>query len=81
MKKKILLKIGGVFILFSLIGLFFSHLSYQSYQRKINQFIYGLIRTLNQKYPEITEQEIILLLNSQEEGSYLEEYRKYGIKE
>lgn len=81
MKKKLLLKIGGLFLLFSLIGFFFAQLNYQNYQKKINNFIYGLIKNLNEKYPELSEKEIIQLLNNQESGNYLENYRKYGIKE
>lgn len=81
MKKKLLLKIGALFLLFSLIGFFFAQLNYQNYQKKINNFIYGLIKNLNEKYPELSEKEIIQLLNNQESGNYLENYRKYGIKE
>lgn len=57
------------------------HLSYTNYKKSVNQFVYNIVEQLKENYPDITEQEIISLLNQEKVASYDDTFLKYGITE
>lgn len=67
--------------IFCVIAIIFSCVEYQSYKKSVNDYVYGMISSLKEKYPNITEKEIVEILNSKNRGNYQEEFRKYGINE
>ncbi len=76
--------LGYAFILaclFGIITFIVSFTEYEAYKKSVNHYLYGLIATLQEKYPDITETEIIEFLNGKENGQFPEEMRKYGIQE
>lgn len=68
-------------LLFGVVASIVTLVEYEGYKTSVNHYIYGMVATLKEKYPEVTEQEILRLLNSKEKGKYQEEFRKYGISE
>ncbi len=68
-------------LLFGIIASIVSFVEYEGYKTSVNRYVYGLLSTIKEKYPEVTEQEIIELLNSKEQSEFPEEFHKYGINE
>lgn len=68
-------------ILFGSIAAIVSLVEYDGYKTSINRYVYSLIEKINKEYPNITEQEIIELLNEKETSKLPESFRKYGISE
>lgn len=65
---------------FSLLSFFLTRYEYNQYKESVNDYVYNMIATLQEKYPTITEDEIVKILNQQEEGNYLQMFKKYGIE-
>ena len=78
-------KIIGHFLLLlgvSVIGiLVLNSFSYHEYKKSVNAFVYGIIKEIQEKYPEVSEQEIVHLLNQENKEEYSDAFRKYGILE
>lgn len=78
-RKKIIIH----FILMLCLGIIGSiliiYISYTSYKKDVNQFVYNVVDILKDKYPEISEQEIVHILNQEENGFYDASLLKYGI--
>ena len=70
-----------LFLFFSILSVVVSYIEYSSYKKSVNMYLYGVVATLKEKYPSITEKEIIELLNGKKNVSFLKELRKYGIQE
>lgn len=68
-------------ICFSLLSFFFTRYEYKQYKESVNRYVYSMIAILKKEYPNITEEEIISIVNQKEQGNYLETFKKYGIKE
>ena len=74
--KKYLFKNLIVIILFALLFLFFNFIEYRIYQFHFNEKIVSLIELVQEKYPEVTKEEMIEILNAKE--SYQNVLQEYG---
>ncbi len=73
---------GFLFLcLFGFLTCLISYVEYTTYKTSVNNYLYGVIDILQDKYPQVTETQIIELLNGKETISYQENLRKYGITE
>lgn len=82
MANKIFLKkylLGSLFVIFILtgVGLVLNWGEYRAYNEAYNRKVSAMVVLLEEKYPEITENEIMEILN--EEGEETELFQKYGI--
>lgn len=68
-------------ICFSIFSFLLTRYEYNQYKESVNHYVYGMITYLKQEYSNITEEEIINIVNQKEHGNYLEIFKKYGIKE
>lgn len=79
------LKLSSIFFITTLLFLFLSFLitnyTYQNYKKSINNYVYGIIAILKEKYSNITEEEIITILNNDYKIEYDSSLKKYGINE
>ncbi len=72
--------IGILFcLLFSLIGFGCTKYEYEKYKKSVNSFLYETISIIKEKYPNITENEIMALLNQKKAADTIESFEKYGI--
>lgn len=70
-------------LLISIFFFFFIHITnnqYEAYKKSANTFVYGIVKIVQEQYPDISEKSIMELLNTTENISYLETFKKYGIK-
>lgn len=74
--KKYLFKNLIVIILFALLFLFLNFIEYRIYQFHFNEKIVSLIELVQEKYPEVTKEEMIEILNAKE--SYQNVLKEYG---
>ena len=74
--KKYLFKNLIVIILFALLFLFLNFIEYRIYQFHFNEKIVSLIELVQEKYPEVTKEEMIEILNAKE--SYQNVLQEYG---
>jgi len=66
-------------IIFILVAMSFCYVEYYSYTKNYNKKIYGIVNLIENKYPEVGEEEIVEILNNTEvtnSNNYLD---KYGI--
>lgn len=68
-------------LIFSVSSFLFTFKEYATYKTNVNEYIYGLLDTLKEKYPSITEHEVLSLLNGKNKKKYPTSLRKYGITE
>ena len=75
--------LGGILvtIFIVIITIFITIIEYDSYKKSVNQYIYGLVNNLKEKYPEVKEKEIVELLNQDTIKKYDDNFKKYGINE
>lgn len=66
---------------FSILSFFLAKYEYNKYKESVNGYVYSMIAILQENYPNITEDEIVKILNQKEQGNYLKTFRKYGIEE
>lgn len=66
---------------FSILSFFLTRYEYNKYKESVNGYVYSMITILQEKYPNVTEDEIVKILNQKEQGKYLKTFRKYGIEE
>lgn len=66
---------------FSILSFFLTRYEYNQYKESVNCYVYSMIAVLQQEYPNITEEEIINIVNQNGQMEYRETFRKYGIKE
>lgn len=66
---------------FSILSFFLTKYEYNQYKESVNRYVYSMLATLQNEYPNITEEEIMDIVNQKEEIEYLETFRKYGIQE
>lgn len=66
---------------FSILSFFLTRYEYNKYKENVNCYVYSIITVLQQEYPNITEEEIINIVNQNEHRNYIETFKKYGIKE
>ena len=63
----------------------FNNISYNKYLSEYNKNIYEIIGKIKEKYPDVTEEELIEVLNGKEDFNNIKEgkdiLKKYGIKE
>lgn len=79
MKEKKVIIFGIIFVAFVLaITAVITRSEYKSYSRKYNEKINALVKNIGEHYPEITDQEIIAILNSSSVETD-EFFSKYGI--
>ena len=81
-RKEIFLLITIHVLLFGIACIFlilYNHFSYQKFSQDVNYWVGGVIKTIQEKYPEVTEAELITLLNTY--GSDNELLDKLGIRE
>ncbi len=78
--KKIILIILLMCIVFSILSFIQTKYLYNNYKKSVNNFVYGLIDVIKSNYKDITEEEIIEILNNKN-GKYIENLEKYGIYE
>lgn len=81
-RKEIFLLITIRVLLFGIACIFlilYNHFSYQKFSQDVNYWVGGVIKTIQEKYPEVTEAELITLLNTY--GSDNELLDKLGIRE
>lgn len=77
-----LLKYGCILaLLFGITTFIVSLAEYDAYKKSVNHYLYGLMATIKEKYPEVTEKEMITLLNGKEKVNFPKEMLKYGIQE
>ena len=77
-----LIGIGCLFCLtFSLLGFILTKYEYNKYKESINQYLYNLINVLQEKYPNLTDNEIVSLLNQTKKSSLPKNLKKYGLNE
>lgn len=66
---------------FSLFSFALTKYEYNQYKESVNIYVYSMIATLQQEYPNISEEEIINIANQKEKAKYLTTFKKYGIQE
>lgn len=66
---------------FVLLSLFLTKMEYNQYKKSVNEYVYGILATLKENYPNIKEEEIVSLLNGKKSSEYLITFKKYGIEE
>ena len=66
-------------LIFSCISFLITRISYNNYKNSVNSYIYNLIEILKKDYPDITDRELIKILNNDKKGNYNENLKKYGI--
>ncbi len=77
-----LMSIGCLFCLvFSLFGFLLTRHEYNHYKESVNHYLYGLITVLQERYPNLSEQEIVSLLNQTGKSSIPKNLKKYGLNE
>lgn len=79
-KSKILIGTCIFFLVQSLVLIGLLSFSYKQYKDSVNSFVYSVLHEVNSKYPDVTSQELVELLNGKDSG-YVEELKKYGINE
>lgn len=65
LKEKSFILILIIFILIILASSFFIVISYNEYEKQTNLIIANIVESIEEKYPEVTEEEIIKILNSE----------------
>ena len=76
--KKFLLKVLGVTLVLLVVFLIVNVYEYQRYTKNFNNVINGIVNSLAKEYPDLTEKEIVKVLNSKgSKRSFILE--KYGI--
>lgn len=75
--KKYLKKAILLIFIFMILFYFISAYEYKVYTRNFNEKIYTLVSTIKNKYKDISEQEILTILNSDKKGENI--FKKYGI--
>lgn len=80
-RMKIILLSLFLCLFFVLFSFFLTRYEYTRYKESVNGYIYGIINTLQDKYPNITEEEIVSIVNQEKRMDYLEMFKKYGIEE
>ncbi len=66
--------------LFSLGSFFLTQKQYKQYKKNVNEYVYGILSIIKEKYPSIPEEELIKLVNHRETIEYLDMFQKYGIE-
>lgn len=66
---------------FSILSFFLTRYEYNKYKESVNGYVYSMIAILQENYSNVTEDEIVKILNQKEQGNYLKTFRKYGIEE
>lgn len=69
-----------VIIIFLCIVLLISYEEYKTYNQNYNKKIYSILNIVKEKYPKVTEEELIEILNSNKKKN-MNFLRKYGIDE
>ena len=75
--KTYLLKTGIISFILLIVFVFICNYEYQVYTNNFNNKIDQIVTKILEKYPNVTENEIILILNNDESNSEL--FEKYGI--
>lgn len=81
-RKEIFVLVSVHFLLFFIACIFlivYNNLAYKGFTKDVNAWVGGVIETLQEKYPDITEEELIQLLNA--EGGNSELLQKLGIND
>ncbi len=78
---KLFLKLFLITIMVVILGIIITKREYESYKKSINQYVYGVVKNLQAKYPQVSEEEIIELLNQEDRYDYDDLFKKYGIDE
>lgn len=68
-------------LVFGLLSFVLTKYEYNQYKESVNKYVYSMLDTLQKEYPNITEEEIVNIVNQKEEIGYLETFKKYGIQE
>ena len=64
LKEKSFILILIIFILIILASSFFIVISYNEYEKQTNLIIANIVESIEEKYPEVTEEEIVKILNN-----------------
>lgn len=66
---------------FLLLSFLLAKIEYNGYKKSVNEYIYGIVSTLKENYPNIKEEEIVSLINGKKSSKYIDIFKKYGINE
>ena len=73
--KRYILSFIGVIISFLIVFIIISRLEYQGYRKNFNYKVNAMIEVIRNKYPDVSPEEVMELLNSNSSGmNYLKEY-------
>lgn len=73
--KRYILSFIGVIISFFIVFIIISRLEYQGYRKNFNYKVNAMIEVIRNKYPDVSPEEVMELLNSNSSGmNYLKEY-------
>ena len=73
--KRYILSFIGVIISFLIVFIIISRLEYQGYRKNFNYKVNAMIEVIRNKYPDVSTEEVMELLNSNSSGmNYLKEY-------
>ena len=73
--KRYILSFIGVIISFFIVFIIISRLEYQGYRKNFNYKVNAMIEVIRNKYPDVSTEEVMELLNSNSSGmNYLKEY-------
>lgn len=73
--KRYILSFIGVIISFLIVFIIISRLEYQGYRKNFNYKVNAMIEVIRNKYPDVSTEEVMKLLNSNSSGmNYLKEY-------
>ena len=78
--KKYLKITGIVIVFFTILSVLLCLWEYHNYTLNYNEKLYSILNVLKEKYPELTEQEIINILNAKENNIKDNFLNKYGIE-
>ena len=73
--KRYILSFIGVIISFLIVFIIISRREYQGYRKNFNYKVNAMIEVIRNKYPDVSTEEVMELLNSNSSGmNYLKEY-------
>ena len=77
MKNKILIISIAIVLVFSVLSCITNIVLYSNYTKKVNETVLNIVGMVREKYPDVTEQELVNILNNNED--YVVDLSMYGI--